>query len=525
MYKIAKNVFKFLIEYTGYNLFLSTLMLSILITVSQVVVIALLFPLIEVVLSEKKELEILSYTLSQDVIVYIYIMIILLSLMTRTIGVNYYLKIAHSTGNRLLVNILKNIPQRSVDLFSQQSTAGFTNLLTNLNRQIVSNVFNPFFELITSFLQTFLIVVILLTFLDASILIALILVTVLYLISMSLVRNRLVKLGNEYVANSQTLYNSVMEMHRASEELRQGIPFDYFINKYSNADILMRSTIRRTVVASSVPKVILETLISLLVIIFLLTVSSNEALVYMLEPDKLIPTGVAALRLIPSVQGILTSYGALLSSDAVLKAIVNYEKQLRVFNSTFTVSLSIAVDKISEFIRTNDLIVVSGESGVGKSRFLKGLVGLEPVFVEDNGGKFFPVEDILTKKSDWIYLSATPWTIRDSLNVNISFDKDRNIAHEIEQMRLSELADVNEIGDKVSHGQGQRISVLRAKVLGYRNIILDETLSGLDPDLFNTTLRYVSNNFEKVIIVSHGHDSRLEGVPTLKLLPANRPKN
>jgi ABC-type dipeptide/oligopeptide/nickel transport system ATPase subunit len=515
------SIFDFLLKNIGMKLLFLSLFLSVLIIVSQILVIALLFPISELVLSQNTEVQIFSLNLTQNSLIYIYILVVVLALLTRTIGLDLYLKIAHYTGNKIFVQKLVVIPRRSVDLMSSASNAGLANLLTNLNRQIVSNVFVPFFGFITSFAQTIITVGILLFFIGNDIIAFLFLVMIFYLISMGSVRKKLVALGKEYLIDSKALYSTVSDIQKASLELRQGYPASYFIEQYKDADVKMRSTIRKTVVTSSIPKAVLETLVGLLIGIFLFAVSSNSHVVALLEPEVLLPTGFALLRLIPTVQGVLTSYGALLSARPILEAIINFEKQPKVNDSTYTVRLNISEGELVTFIKKNSLMVIKGESGSGKSRLLRGLVGLENVSITGSTEQILQAADIISNKEDWIYLGATPWTLNKSLELNTTFGTQQNILYDIEKLRLSELIQVKDIGDKVSHGQGQRISILRAKSMGYKNVILDETLSGLDPLLFSTTLNYVMQTFEKIIIVSHGHDVRLQGVQTLEVLPAN----
>lgn len=149
------------------------------------------------------------------------------------------------------------------------------------------------------------------------------------------------------------------------------------------------------------------------------------------------------------------------------------------------------MEEIDLEIKENDLIVIQGESGTGKSTFLK----LFNRFCDPVSGRVlfnnrelheYSIDDI---RSSIIYLPQLPFmiegTVKDNLSFPFSFQahKAKKYAPEkaaewLDHFQLDLLPEHDAF--KLSTGQKQRIALIRAMLLEPRVLLLDEPGSALD---------------------------------------------
>lgn len=142
-------------------------------------------------------------------------------------------------------------------------------------------------------------------------------------------------------------------------------------------------------------------------------------------------------------------------------------------------------------IYENDLIVIQGDSGTGKSTFLK----LFNRFCDPVSGRVlfndrvlyeYAIDDI---RSSIIYLPQLPFMIEGTVEKNLSFPFFFN-AHKTKNYdpeKAAEWLDYFQLDVPASHdalklstGQKQRIALIRAMLLEPRVLLLDEPGSSLD---------------------------------------------
>lgn len=142
-------------------------------------------------------------------------------------------------------------------------------------------------------------------------------------------------------------------------------------------------------------------------------------------------------------------------------------------------------------VNKHDLLVVKGESGAGKSTFLK----LFNRFCDNDGGTIlFHDRDIRDYKIDEIrksviYLPQLPYLIDGSVEDNLRFPFAFQIHKDMEYdpQKAGEWLDYFQLNIspsnsslRLSIGQKQRISLIRAMLLEPEIILLDEPGSALD---------------------------------------------
>jgi len=169
-------------------------------------------------------------------------------------------------------------------------------------------------------------------------------------------------------------------------------------------------------------------------------------------------------------------------------------------------------------LNSNELYLIRGRNGTGKTTFLKLLTGLLPCPPQTI---FFKDECILKQKSilreKIIFVHEKPYIFKDSVFNNIAFGlklkrfNKREITNKV--FNLVNLLKFEKYLDRdafsLSTGQKKLIGLLRAFVLEPEILILDEPDSNIDTDKKNFLIQFlekiVSEDKSTVIFSSHSH--------------------
>jgi len=162
---------------------------------------------------------------------------------------------------------------------------------------------------------------------------------------------------------------------------------------------------------------------------------------------------------------------------------VKSEPIVEVRNLTKSFGKKKVLDKVNFSVYKNEILLILGFSGTGKSTLLKLICGLEE-----------PDEGEVILKTDHVAMVFQGAALFDSMNVfdNVAFplvnNKDIKISHEeiksrvLEKLRLVGLAGMENLRpDQLSGGMKKRVSFARAVVNNPDIILYDEPTSGLDP--------------------------------------------
>lgn len=154
------------------------------------------------------------------------------------------------------------------------------------------------------------------------------------------------------------------------------------------------------------------------------------------------------------------------------------EKTLHGSSGLMTLSVNAEIDR-------GDFIVIMGESGAGKSTFLRILAGLEAAegyIVYDNIAwlgeqKALPVQQRNVGFVFQDYALFDNMSVRENL---LFVNSDELLADELlEMMEIDRIAARNV--RRLSGGQKQRVALARALMRRPRLLLMDEPLSALDP--------------------------------------------
>lgn len=170
-------------------------------------------------------------------------------------------------------------------------------------------------------------------------------------------------------------------------------------------------------------------------------------------------------------------------------------------------------------IDRGDFVAVTGISGIGKSTFMKLLLG---VYAPDSGSVSIETElgDIpasATSRSLFAYVPQGNMLLSGTVKENIAFWADNATDAMIERAARIACADgfirelpqgydtaIGEHGHGISEGQAQRLAVARALLLNAPVLLLDEATSALDGETEKQLLENLrSSGVETVIIITH----------------------
>ena len=163
-------------------------------------------------------------------------------------------------------------------------------------------------------------------------------------------------------------------------------------------------------------------------------------------------------------------------------------------------------------LEPGDALLISGQSGIGKTVLLQSLAGLWP-FV--SGSVRLP-----SSRHDAMFVPQLPYIPLGDLRAVVSYPHedgvadDRDIQQALVKVALSHLAiRLNEVRDwakVLSVGEQQRIAFARILLAKPRAVFLDESTSALDEGLELMLYELIRAEFPDAILVSVSHRSTVE---------------
>ena len=333
--------------------------------------------------------------------------------------------------------------------------------------------------------------------------------------------------------------------------------FNYFIQKYSDSDYLLKRKNAKNGYLSLFPRYAMEAvgLVCISVLGAYLTINNFS------DRPVLPILGTVALgaqRLLPVSQQIYSSWASLKGTKPSIEEVVamlslplfipnpktsiKLKEKIRFTDLSFKYNNSdqFAINSINLTIRKGERIGIMGASGSGKSTFLDLFLGLlkgvEGSFEVDNLNLY--EEENIDRLSSWrkniSHVPQKVFLLDASFSENIAFGipleqinhkllefaaKQANIYDFITSTKHGFSSSVGEAGAKLSGGQQQRIGIARALYKNSDIIVLDEATSALDTQTESSIMSTINNLSLDitVIIVAHRLSTLMSCSKVLKL--------
>ena len=317
-------------------------------------------------------------------------------------------------------------------------------------------------------------------------------------------------------------------------------------SEYENNSILLLNTNYLLGLLNSLPKIIIEFGIVMLILFVLLLLKYNNYSPEIILSYLTIILGVF-IKIFPSISKISISFININfykpSVDLLFEKIIfkkenikteetineetikelNFTKDIQIKKISFSYpgSKKLILNELSLNIKKGETIGIMGETGSGKSTLANIIIGL----VSPNNGGTVKVDgkNIQTNITGWYekigYVPQQVFLNNDTLKNNIIFYKNYHQADNkkiIEAIKSSQLEDffisknndlnfmVGEDGKNLSGGQKQRIGIARSLYKDPELLIFDESTSSLDDKTEAKFVETINSIKDKtIIIISH----------------------
>ena len=365
-------------------------------------------------------------------------------------------------------------------------------------------------------------------------------VVVFYLI----MRHRLHNIGEMENAAQRLKSRIVAESFRGFADIEVGGAFPLMFNKFESATDDVVKLRKRNATLGMFPQMFTEVGLAVglaSLVILSLMYSHNIGMIFGIF-------AVAAIRLVPSVRGIMSSWSAIRYNLYTIDTMADIDRQsitieshdterlnlqstieLRNVTFTFDDASKPTIENLSLTIKKGERIGIQGASGIGKTTLFNLMLGLyKPTsgsILIDNTP--LSAENIRKWQNAVGYVSQSVFITEGTIAQNIAFgcrhdeiDMQR-IKEVIESADLKEFVDglesgidtrIGEQGSRLSGGQRQRIGIARALYKGCDVLLFDEATSSLDNHTehnINQSIEQLSaqNKSLTIVIIAHRDSS------------------
>ena len=358
-------------------------------------------------------------------------------------------------------------------------------------------------------------------------------------------RRRLNDIGELENAAQRLKSRIVAESFRGYADIEIGGAFPQMFSRFDSAINDIVKLRKRNATIGQLPQLFTEVGLAIglatLVILSLGYSSEHIALVFGIF-------AVAAIRLIPSIRGIMSSWSTIrynlytidTMSDAKADNItlptheverINFRSTIELRNISYTFSDAVepTIENLSLTIKQGERIGIQGSSGIGKTTLLNLMLGLYSptagaIYVD---GVKLDNSNLRKWQNSIGYVSQSVFITEGTIAENIAFGEQADnidysrISKAIEQSDLKEFiasldkganTRIGEQGSRLSGGQRQRIGIARALYKGCDILLFDEATSSLDntsEQNINRAIERLSaeNNALTIVVIAHRNSS------------------
>ncbi len=448
----------------------------------------------------------------------------------------------------LMSRLMRAYQQQPWEFHLNRNSASMINSVVMFTGNFSGNTLTASLRLITDVI-VFVAIGTLLAFQDPIAVMTLVaIMTVVFLVVTRWVRRGLIANARLSAEKTGVTIDCVNQALGGYKEIRVFGTDAYFARKLTSNTSILAEAMAETSAYQQMPRYVVEVamvwFLAVLAIVTFAQRGSVEALIATLGTF-----GVAAIRLMPATNSILTCFNALRSSRFILSQLaadlrtlgINTSDGLDVieerssprstqrFDSLELADVSFsyrgssepALSAVSLKVTTGEVIGIVGKSGAGKSTLADVILGfLKP----QTGSVKFNGEDIHSDLRKWLdrvaYIPQSIYLLDDTVRRNVVFgvdDRDideARVVQAIEQSQLREVIEhlphgldtlVGERGVRLSGGQRQRVALARAFYHDRDFILMDEATSALDHETELEVVRAIEklHGSKTLFIIAH----------------------
>ena len=435
--------------------------------------------------------------------------------------------------------------KRGYEFIKQNNSAVLTRNVNVVSLMFVVGVLKPLATIISETLLFMLIMGAIAWYTPTVALLATLLFLPIVVTFYYIMRRRLNDIGKMENSAQRIKSRIVAESFRGYADIEIGCAFPQMFNKFERALDDIVALRKRNATLSMIPQVFTEVgLVVGLVTLVILSLGYNGE-------DIAITFGVfavAAIRLIPSIRGIMSSWSTMRYNLYTIDTMSDTQESIATpptreperlhFDSTIELrNVSFAFDdastptinNLSLSIKRGERVGIQGTSGIGKTTLFNLILGL----YRPTSGKIIVdgVELTDTNIRKWQnsvgYVSQSVFITEGTIAENIAFGIEPNnidytrLDKALEHADLKDFTDslehgintrIGEQGSRLSGGQRQRIGIARALYKKCDILLFDEATSSLD----NTTEQNINSAIERlstenraltIVVIAHRDSS------------------
>jgi ATP-binding cassette, subfamily B, bacterial PglK len=533
-------------------------------SVAELVGVAAVYPLMQLMTGDENESKILLFILgistklkmSPIFLTFLACLVLVcISMFIKIFTTKYKFQYMAYKDSEITIDMFENFLHMNYSWYTTVNLSEKTKiLLTDITLVVIQGVLSTV-NIISNIILIFIFMMLLISAEPLLTIIILTFFTFGYSIFYGLTRARIKKYSSNRLQSNNDRFRVVNHLLAGISEIRINKLQNLMLSEFKKANTNFVDSFAATQFLALLPRFLLEFLVLFGFLIYMITLYSTN-----LEIEEQIPIltlfAFSALKLLPSVQQIYYSIAQIgyiektfdeLQQNMFLEShknlnldraehnfLTNTQNRYAVVThlSGEGVSLELNGKKIFDGINfsfTNEkLNYILGPSGCGKSSLIKTLLGFYEV---SSGILSLNQEEITNINREQLfseiigYVPQDIYIFNDSLNFNLTMQRETPTKSDnVQQLRsLMEVFELDKLtpylsddnkylsanGISISGGQRQRIGILREVLKAPSIFIFDEAFTGISTDLAKKLLSYIELEFPDALIIIITHDASL----------------